>query len=171
MPSTGRHRHLSAPASDDSKTETTRLKARAHEQLEVTWEKALWRKQPFADNYVPATFLSELDALRTFPLPRICEEIFADRVAPRPRPGLAVLIFGALPVSQHLAVIALFLAVFDGMLNDALGAGQVGWACVGLGLTGHVLRRWGWGMGPGPKIPLDPDTREATECVLGLWFR
>jgi len=116
------------------------------------------------------SFLSSMPSVR-FPCLEYVKRIFTDRKAPRPRPGLAVLIFGALPVSQHLAVIALFLAVFDGMLDGALGAGQVGWACVGLGLTGYVIRRWGWGMGPGPKIPLDPDTRESTECVLGLWFR
>jgi phosphatidylinositol glycan class C protein len=168
MPSTGQHRHLKASNSEESKTETKRLKAEAHDHREVTWEKALWRKQPFADNYVPPTFLAELDALRTFPLPRICDEVFTERTAPRPRPGLAVLIFGALPVSQHLAVIALFLAVFDGMLDGALGAGQVGWACVGLGLTGYMIRRWGWGMGIGQKMPLDPDTRESAEFVFGL---
>jgi hypothetical protein len=31
---------------------------------EVRWEKALWRKQPFPDNYVPPSFLAELKALR-----------------------------------------------------------------------------------------------------------
>lgn len=31
----------------------------------VKWEKALWRKQPFPDNYVPSSFLAELKALRT----------------------------------------------------------------------------------------------------------
>jgi len=32
---------------------------------EVKWEKALWRKQPFPDSYVPSSFLAELKALRT----------------------------------------------------------------------------------------------------------
>ena len=32
---------------------------------EVKWEKALWKKQPFPDNYVPPSFLAELKALRT----------------------------------------------------------------------------------------------------------
>jgi len=41
------------------KTEQTGVKP------EVKWEKALWRKQPFPDNYVPQSFLAELKALRT----------------------------------------------------------------------------------------------------------
>ena len=28
------------------------------------WEKVLWRKQPYADNYVPPSFLAELNDLR-----------------------------------------------------------------------------------------------------------
>ena len=35
----------------------------AHPQA---WEKVLWRKQPFSDNYVPLSFLSELDTLREY---------------------------------------------------------------------------------------------------------
>ncbi len=30
----------------------------------VEWEKVLWRPQPFPDNYVPPSFLAELDELR-----------------------------------------------------------------------------------------------------------
>jgi hypothetical protein len=43
-------------------TEPQSREAEAHE---VKWEKALWRKQPFPDNYVPPSFLAELNALRT----------------------------------------------------------------------------------------------------------
>lgn len=32
---------------------------------DVKWEKVLWRRQPFPDNYVPPSFLAELDELRT----------------------------------------------------------------------------------------------------------
>lgn len=31
---------------------------------EVKWEKVLWKRQSFPDNYVPDSFLSELDRLR-----------------------------------------------------------------------------------------------------------
>jgi len=33
--------------------------------VESPWEKVLWRKQRFADNHVPPSFLSELNDLRT----------------------------------------------------------------------------------------------------------
>lgn len=66
-------------------------------------------------------------------------------VAPRPRPRLRNLVLAALPVSQHLAVIAIFLACFHGLLVGSLGAGEVGWGCVLLGVAGYVVRRVGWG--------------------------
>ena len=34
------------------------------EREEVVWEKVLWRKQPFPDNHVPPSFLSELNDIR-----------------------------------------------------------------------------------------------------------
>lgn len=51
----------------------------------------------------------------------------------------------ALPITQHISTIALFLAVFYAMNVGQLGAGQVGWSCVGLGLAGHGVYHLGWG--------------------------
>lgn len=65
-------------------------------------------------------------------------------IAVRARPSFPALIFAALPISQHLGVIALFLAVFHALLGDRLGAGEVGWTCVGVGLAAYVWRRVGW---------------------------
>ncbi|ORY25254.1 phosphatidylinositol N-acetylglucosaminyltransferase subunit C [Naematelia encephala] len=93
----------------------------------VEWEKALWKRQPFEDNYVPSTFLHDLQHLPS-----------------RPRPSLNTLFFSALPISQHLAVIALFIAIFYALLEGSLDAAEVGWTCVVLGIAGYVLRRWGW---------------------------
>jgi hypothetical protein len=81
------------------------------------------------------------------------------RVAPRPRPRLSTLIYGALPVGQHLAVIALFLAVFDGLLEGNIGPGEVDCACLGLGLAGYGVRRWGWGI-----------TQSTTEPRTSMFF-
>lgn len=34
------------------------------EPTEAPWEKVLWRKQPYPDNYVPPSFLAELNDIR-----------------------------------------------------------------------------------------------------------
>ncbi|WOO78894.1 Phosphatidylinositol N-acetylglucosaminyltransferase GPI2 subunit [Vanrija pseudolonga] len=95
---------------------------------DAVWEKVLWRRQPFPDNYVPPSYLAELDSL-----------------PPRPRPRLFPLMLATLPVSQHLAVIALFLAVFYAMLVGDFGAAEVGWSCTALELAAYALWRFGWG--------------------------
>ncbi|GFZ42882.1 hypothetical protein JCM24511_00600 [Saitozyma sp. JCM 24511] len=91
------------------------------------WEKLLWRRHAYPDNHVPDTFLDELRQLR-----------------PRPRPSLTSLLFTALPVTQHLGVIAIFLAIFYSLLVGEVDAAVVGWACVLAGMTGYLLLRWGW---------------------------
>lgn len=70
----------------------------------------------------------------------------ADTVAQRPRPKLLPLLLATLPVSQHLAVIALFLAVFYGMLVGDFGADEVGWMCAMVGVVAYTLWRVGWGI-------------------------
>jgi phosphatidylinositol glycan class C protein len=68
--------------------------------------------------------------------------------AQRPRPKLLPLIVATFPVSQHLAVIALFLAIFYAMLVGEFGAAEVGWTCASLGLLSYALYRIGWGRSP-----------------------
>lgn len=65
-------------------------------------------------------------------------------IAPRARPSIVLLLLAALPITQHLAVIALFLAVFHGLLVGHFGAGQVGWTCCIVGILGWWVYRWGW---------------------------
>lgn len=109
------------------------------------WEKLLWRRQAYPDNHVPDTFLDELRQLRECAIPRL---IFRQRsptfAGPRPRPSLTSLLFTALPVTQHLGVIAIFLAIFYSLLVGEADAAVVGWACVLAGMTGYLLLRWGW---------------------------
>ena len=122
--------------------------------LQPQWEKVLWRPQPFADNYVPPSFLSELASLRKslYPPQPISTSLYwrtdccwlIPRPAPRPRPRPGALFLAALPVSQHLAVIALFIAIFGNLLDGSFEAGQVGWGCVALALVGYGIRRWIW---------------------------
>ncbi|ORX36416.1 phosphatidylinositol N-acetylglucosaminyltransferase subunit C [Kockovaella imperatae] len=91
------------------------------------WEKVLWRRQPYPDNHVPESFLAEL---RDLP--------------PRPRPRLFALVIHALPITQHMAVIALFLSIFHALLIGRFSASSVGWAVVLSSVVGHFVRRLGW---------------------------
>ncbi|UOH85001.1 hypothetical protein LQV05_001817 [Cryptococcus neoformans] len=84
------------------------------------WEKVLWRSQPYPDNYVPPDFLSELND-----------------ILPRPRPPFYALLLACLPISQHISIIAVFLAIFVALLEERVTPEAVG---------------WGWG----PKQPQDP---------------
>ncbi|WWC98876.1 hypothetical protein V866_005770 [Kwoniella sp. B9012] len=99
------------------------------EPKHVKWEKVLWRRQPFPDDYVPPDFLSELDDL-----------------PPRPIPRLIPLFFAALPISLHISVIALFLAVFHALLEGNVFPEDVGWKCVIFGLAGWAIHKYGWGI-------------------------
>ncbi|WWC68949.1 uncharacterized protein I206_102885 [Kwoniella pini CBS 10737] len=103
-------------------------------EKEVKWEKVLWRRQPFPDNYVPPNFLAELDNL-----------------PPRPLPRLIDLFFAALPISLHLSIIAFFLAVFYSLLQGIVSPESVGWKCVIFGLAGWAIHKWGWGIHRQPK--------------------
>ncbi|WVR04078.1 hypothetical protein IAU60_001077 [Kwoniella sp. DSM 27419] len=98
-------------------------------RVEPPWEKVLWRRQPFADNYVPPGFLAELDAL-----------------PPRKAPRLVPLFYAVLPISLHLCVISLFLSIFHGMLERAITPEAVGWGCVVAGVGGWGVWKAGWGL-------------------------
>ncbi|RSH84512.1 uncharacterized protein EHS24_006034 [Apiotrichum porosum] len=113
------------------------------------WEKVLWRRQPYPDNYVPASFLAELD-----------------ETPPRPRPSLVPLLVATLPVSQHLAVITLFLAVFYAMLVGDFGATEVGWGCCMVGVVAYVLWRVGWGSSTAATRTLIPEASAMRPLLL-----
>ncbi|TKY88862.1 hypothetical protein EX895_002103 [Sporisorium graminicola] len=69
----------------------------------VTFEKVLWRKQPFADNFVPPTFLSDLRTNSQVILPTWFELVHASlRISTR---FLCVCLFALLFVHLHLGTI------------------------------------------------------------------
>ncbi|EIW69155.1 hypothetical protein TREMEDRAFT_16788, partial [Tremella mesenterica DSM 1558] len=113
------------------------------------WEKILWRRQPYPDNHVPSSFLSELRSL-----------------PPRPKPPLFPLILAALPVTQHLAVLALFIAIFHSLLTDRLTASQVGWGTILSSSFFYFVHSWGWGRSLSFKHSLDGKRRGNDEEYL-----
>jgi len=92
------------------------------------WERILWRTQPFADNYVPPSFLSSLSKN---------PNVLPYRYWP--------LVLGACTISQNLSIIFVFLAVFTRLLDHTLdprllvalsSAGFIG-GCLVWELMGH----------------------------------
>ena len=67
----------------------------------------------------------------------------------------------ALPITQHLAVITLFLSIFHALLVGRFGAGTVGWAVVLMSATGQAIRRIGWREGA-------PKAKESSEWICPL---
>ncbi|WWD16784.1 hypothetical protein CI109_101216 [Kwoniella shandongensis] len=125
----------------ESKSQSqTPLASESQSRTPEKWEKVLWRRQDYPDNFVPPDFLSELDHL-----------------PPRPQPPLSSLIFASLPISQHIIIIAIFLAIFYALLEGNVSAGVVGWGCFFFGVAGFGVYRWGWGWGKGGVVAeLDP---------------
>ncbi|CEH11847.1 N-acetylglucosaminyltransferase complex, subunit PIG-C/GPI2, required for phosphatidylinositol biosynthesis [Ceraceosorus bombacis] len=67
------------------------------------WEKVLWKRQPFPDSYVPSSFLSGLR-----------------RQAPR-HIKLRSLVVDALPITQQLATILIFVGLYAHLLLGHIG--------------------------------------------------
>ncbi|KAF6766946.1 Phosphatidylinositol N-acetylglucosaminyltransferase subunit C [Kalmanozyma brasiliensis GHG001] len=70
---------------------------------QVQFEKVLWRKQPFADNFVPPSFLSDLRTNSQVVLPSFAELVVASlRISTR---FLSVILFALLFVHLHLSTL------------------------------------------------------------------
>lgn len=91
--------------------------------MSTTWEKVLWKRQPYPDNHIPLhAFLSSL------------------RKNPNFKPYTywqLVLLSG--PVSQHLATILIFLAVFVRLKEHVLDPRLLIWVSVACFLVGYVV--------------------------------
>ncbi|KAG8700122.1 hypothetical protein FRC09_006166 [Ceratobasidium sp. 395] len=86
------------------------------------WEKALWKKQSFEDNYVPPTFLSSLQRntnLRQY--------------------TYGSLFWTVLPVTQHLANTSLFLSIFSRLRSGLLDPRVLVYAGSALSLLGFTI--------------------------------
>jgi len=93
--------------------------AQASQETEngVQWEKVLWRKQPFPDNYVPPSFLAELNALRAY----LFSIIMTDRPLMTSCPSATSVVYpylwgstGWTAFSGHCAVFGCFRWTFRG---------------------------------------------------------
>lgn len=76
------------------------------------WQRILWAKQPFADNYVPSDFLSELRTESTTFLPTLTD-----------------LMLWSLPLSQHICVILIFVGLFLSLRDGSIGSQSLAICC------------------------------------------
>ncbi|KAI3483178.1 hypothetical protein L1887_53958 [Cichorium endivia] len=90
----------------------------------MSFEKVLWRTQPYADNHVPASFLSEL---------RTNSDIA--------RPSVWALVLASLRVSTALLRVAVFAIVYTHLLARRVDAELVLGAILVCGAVGAVVRR------------------------------
>ncbi|KAG8929769.1 hypothetical protein FRC03_009257 [Tulasnella sp. 419] len=89
---------------------------------EPKWEKVLWKKQPFPDNYVPPSFLSSLKRnsnVRSYSyLPLVCV---------------------AFAVTQHLSTIFILISTFIRLRSGALDPRYLIWLSIGFHPFGHIM--------------------------------
>ncbi|EJF66685.1 phosphatidylinositol N-acetylglucosaminyltransferase [Dichomitus squalens] len=92
------------------------------EAWEAEWERVLWKKKPYPDNYVPRSFLASLSRNPNF--------------QPYTYRELVIL---SCPISQHLASIFVFLAVFMRLQQRLLDPRVLVWLSGGVFLTGYIV--------------------------------
>lgn len=86
---------------------------------EDEWERVLWKKKPYPDNYVPETFLSSLSKNANF------------------RPYTYwYLVRSSFAISQHLATVITFVAIFVHLNDRRLDPRALVWASVAAFLAG-----------------------------------
>ncbi|KAH9835568.1 phosphatidylinositol N-acetylglucosaminyltransferase [Rhodofomes roseus] len=89
---------------------------------EDEWERLLWKKKPYPDNHVPKSFLSSLSKNSNF------------------RPYTYwYLVRSSFAVTQHLATIVIFVAIFVHLNERKLDPRALVWASVGTFLAGWLV--------------------------------
>lgn len=90
--------------------------------MQQTWERVLWKPQPYSDNYVPPLFLVDLQRNPNF--------------KPYTFPQLVV---NALAITQHLATTFIFVSVFVRLHLQILDPRILVWASIALFVTAFAV--------------------------------
>ncbi|TDL28455.1 phosphatidylinositol N-acetylglucosaminyltransferase [Rickenella mellea] len=86
------------------------------------WEKVLWKKHPYPDNYIPHTFLSSLRKNTNF----------------KPYTYWP-LVLAACSITQHLSTVFIFLATFIRIYDGSWDPRYLVWSSVAIFLLGYVI--------------------------------
>lgn len=82
--------------------------------MSQAWEKVLWKKQTFPDNYVDPTFMSQLRTNATADFP-----------------SAIALVLSSLPIAQQLASVLLFVGIFTHIYLGGISAATLVWLSIG----------------------------------------
>ncbi|KAI0033163.1 phosphatidylinositol N-acetylglucosaminyltransferase subunit C [Vararia minispora EC-137] len=88
----------------------------------TTWERVLWKEQPYPDNYVPPTFLSSL--------------VKNSNVQPY---TYWELVIGSCAITQHISTISIFLVAFIHLRHQTLDPRLLVFASTALFVTGFLV--------------------------------
>lgn len=108
--------------------------------MEAEWEKVLWKKQPFPDNYIPDSFLSSLRRNSTS-LPVLpTHTLTADHYAANFQPYTYwPLVLAACTIAQHISSVFIFLVTFARLYDESWDPRVLVWISVGMFLLGFVV--------------------------------
>jgi len=107
----------------------------------VEWERVLWKSQPYPDNYIPPkTFLSSLRRNREHDSFRNVPDYRYSHSPANFRPhSYWPLVLGSCAITQHLATVFIFLAVFVRLKEQLLDPRVLVWVSIGSFICGYIV--------------------------------
>lgn len=112
-----------------------------------SWERILWRQQPYPDNYVPPSFLSSLSKNRAYCLATLIHHKFKypNPISPLLSPANFIpytywpLVLGSCAIAQHLSTIFIFLSVFVRLFDHSLDPRLLVTISAAMFMTGYTI--------------------------------
>jgi hypothetical protein len=127
------------PTSRRWQSKAVRILCMSGASEDVKWERVLWKSQPFPDNYVPRSFLSEL---RKNSMYSYCPEegvAHLSSLANRPPYAYAPVVLASCAVTQHICTISIFLATFIHINTGHLDPRVLVWVSIGCSVGGYLI--------------------------------
>lgn len=114
--------------------------------MSAGWERVLWKKQAYPDNYIPPSFLSSLRRNSMYPLSfssstydiRIWTLILSFSANFRPYTYWP-LVLASCAISQHLSAIFIFLVTFSHLYDESWDPRILVWVSICMFLTGFAI--------------------------------
>lgn len=99
------------------------------------WQRVLWKRQPYPDNYVPQSFLSDLRRNSTYPLSHYAKTDPQHLAANFHPYTYTTVVLASCIITQHIATLFIFIAVFARLHSGTLDPRLL----VGVAILCHLL--------------------------------